>query len=251
MPGDKTWKPGKVVRPTLSKSDMATVKKEVSKAKPVAAKKPVAKKQSTSSFADRAAAVEKSNKAKGIANIATEAPSTGVPSSVRDMQRMGRTAKELNIKPKEGMGVIEYIAPTGVGSSAASVFKGLASEPVVSATKAALETPLPLGRAVTSATSGALTPSNIISTYIKASSIKNLADPNSDTRKSVNKALKNPTLDNVVKAGVNTGIDLAGAGITPKSSKYVLKGTKYGAKARPLLTKAAVLGNDFFNKINK
>lgn len=33
-----TWKPGTVVRPTLSKSDMATIKKEVAKAKPVALK---------------------------------------------------------------------------------------------------------------------------------------------------------------------------------------------------------------------
>jgi hypothetical protein len=252
MPENKPFKPGTgYKRPTLSKSEMSTVKKEVSKAKPVAAKKPVAKKPSTSSFADRAVAVEKSNKAKGVTNIATNAPSTGVPSSVRNMQRMGRTAKELNIKPKEGMGIIEYMAPTGVGSSATSVLKGLTSEPVVSATKAALETPLPLGNAVTRATSGALTPSNIISTYVKASSIKSLADPNSDTRKSVKKAIKNPTLDNVVNAGINTGIDVAGAGIMPKSSKYVLKSAKYGAKARPLLTKAAVLGNDFLNKFNK
>jgi len=313
MPENKPFKPGTgYKRPTLSKSEMATIKKEVSKAKPVVTKLTGTVGKSTSSSK---APVKKSfgvtpsgkkvittvstktdkiaNKAKEDAayekfldqnlgkkgsntynyvdprtgkteqreysnahlkdngSIATKAPSTGVPSSVRDMQRMGRTAKELNIKPKEGMGIIEYMAPTGVGSSATSVLKGLTSEPVVSATKAALETPLPLGNAVTRATSGALTPSNIISTYVKASSIKNLADPNSDTRKSVKKAIKNPTLDNVVNAGINTGIDVAGAGIMPKSSKYVLKGTKYGAKARPLLTKAAVLGNDFFNKLNK
>lgn len=67
-----TWKPGTVVRPTLSKSDMATIKKEVAKAKPVAVKKPVAKKQSTSSFADRAAQVNKENKLKGIENISVD-----------------------------------------------------------------------------------------------------------------------------------------------------------------------------------
>jgi len=67
-----TWKPGTVVRPTLSKSDMATVKKEVAKAKPVAVSKPVAKKQSTSSFADRAAQVNKENKLKGIENISVD-----------------------------------------------------------------------------------------------------------------------------------------------------------------------------------
>ncbi len=229
MPNEKTFKPGKgYVRPTLSKSEMSTVKKEVSKNKPVAVKQP-SKPKSTSSFADRAAAVDKANKSKGITNISTKAPST-TPAVVRDMQLKTKRANELGIKPKEGMGVIEYIAPTGVGSSAVSVARGLSSRPVVQATKAALDTPLPLGNAVTKATAGALTPSNIVATSLKAMSIKNLADPNSKTWKAVKEAKKNPNMDNIVKAATYGAIDVAGAfGIKgPKTG--VAKATKYGSK---------------------
>lgn len=68
-----SFKPGKGYKmPTLSKDEIATIYKEVAKAKPVAAKKPVAKKPSTSSFADRAAQVEKENKLKGIENKAVD-----------------------------------------------------------------------------------------------------------------------------------------------------------------------------------
>lgn len=68
-----SFKPGKGYKtPTLSKDQVSTIKKEVVKAKPVAAKKPVAKKPSTSSFADRAAQVEKENKLKGIENKAVD-----------------------------------------------------------------------------------------------------------------------------------------------------------------------------------
>ena len=67
------FKPGKGYKtPTLSKDQLATIKKEVAKAKPVVAKKPVVKKPSTSSFADREAQVEKENKLKGIENKAVD-----------------------------------------------------------------------------------------------------------------------------------------------------------------------------------
>lgn len=74
----------------------------------------------------------------------------------------------------------------------------------------ALNRALPLGEGITTATAGKVTPFNIASLIFGSQSAANLADPNSESRKSLEKAYNNPTTSNILDAVGNVGLDALG-----------------------------------------
>ena len=74
----------------------------------------------------------------------------------------------------------------------------------------ALNTALPLGEGITTATAGKVTPFNIASLIFGSQSAANLADSDSESRKSLEKAYNNPTTSNILDAVGNVGLDALG-----------------------------------------
>lgn len=74
----------------------------------------------------------------------------------------------------------------------------------------ALNTALPLGEGITTATAGTVTPFNIASLIFGSQSAANLANSDSESRKSLEKAYNNPTTSNILDAVGNVGLDALG-----------------------------------------
>ena len=74
----------------------------------------------------------------------------------------------------------------------------------------ALNTALPLGEGITTATAGKITPFNIASLIFGSKSAANLANSDSESRKSLKKAYNNPTTSNILDAVGNVSYDVLG-----------------------------------------
>jgi len=119
-------------------------------------------------------------------------------------------------------GLNPYLMPTGIGPS--GLIKGVqtlaskaVSSPVVQATKTAYNTAVPLGKTITSATAGTLTPANLVNAgfalegaYTAPENLsKFIANPNSDTGLDLGfstlEMLGLPGMGNVIKQGIGQG----------------------------------------------
>lgn len=126
--------------------------------------------------------------------------------------RMGSDGKL--IVPRRGVSLVyPEFGLIGPGGGAA----GLVSNALKSGSKyaknviwPALNTALPLGEGITTATAGTITPWNIASLIFGSQSAANLADSDSESRKSLARAYNNPTTDNILDAVGNVGLDALG-----------------------------------------
>ena len=169
-----------------------------------------------------------------------------------------------NYKPQPvGRSPFEDSPMTGIGGAPKMILKAgkwlkplltgtkNATQPFRQATVSALKAPLPLGKTITNATAGTLTPKNLLFSYWAGESAYNQGDSNSDVRKSQSNLINNPSWNTLGDAAFETGVNslgFSGLGL----GKQVIKPV-YNASKNVINNTYKVLGKNtkFFNSGEK
>ena len=144
-------------------------------------------------------------------------------------------------KPSSDNGPGEFI--TGFGAPKMVLQAGKWLKPLWNTTKTAWKAPIPLGRTITNATAGTVTPRNLLFSYWAAESANNQVDPNSDVVKSQSNFINNPSWNTLGDAAFETGVNsfgFSGLGLGKQvikpvynASKNLIKGYKKVPKQLP------------------
>ena len=137
-------------------------------------------------------------------------------------------SSNYNIKPKGGpIPGSDFI--TGFGAPKMFLQATKLVKPLWNTTKTAWKAPIPLGRTITNATAGTLTPRNLLFSYWAAESANNQVDPNSDVVKSQSNFINNPSWYTLGDAAFETGVNsfgFSGIGLGKQVIKPVYNASK-------------------------
>ena len=137
-------------------------------------------------------------------------------------------SSNYNIKPKGGpIPGSDFI--TGFGAPKMFLQATKWVKPLWNTTKTAWKAPIPLGRTITNATAGTLTPRNLLFSYWAAESANNQLDSKSDVRKSQSNFINNPSWNTLGDAAFETGVNsfgFSGIGLGKQVIKPVYNASK-------------------------